>query len=151
VERGEDIPLLAAHFLEKHARAFRRDVSEFEPDALRALATHVWPGNVRELENAVERAVAVAKGPRVMHEDLPPEISGQSDAVAPAAGAFTAIPYRDAVEQVRDRFTREYLAALMREFKGNVKKAAERAGMERESLHRLIKKHGLHADDYRED
>ncbi len=72
-ERSEDVPLLAAHFLEKHARAFRRDVTGFEPDALAALASYPWPGNVRELENAVERAVAVARGSRVAAPDLPPE------------------------------------------------------------------------------
>ncbi|GEJ58096.1 sigma-54-dependent transcriptional regulator [Anaeromyxobacter diazotrophicus] len=147
-ERVEDVPLLAAHFLEKHARAFRRDVAEFAPDALRALTAYAWPGNVRELENAVERAVAVAKGRVVGAEDLPPDL-----AAAPAAGAGEALPdlpLRDVVELARDRVTRDYLVALLRELKGNVTKAAARAGMERESLHRLLKKHGLRSDDYRE-
>ena len=51
----------AGHLVDKHARAFRREVTEIEPDALRVLTTYRWPGNVRELENAVERAVALAK------------------------------------------------------------------------------------------
>jgi two-component system response regulator AtoC len=149
-ERAEDVPLLAAHFLEKHARAFRREIAEFEPEALEVLVGHAWPGNVRELENAVERAVAVAKGPRIGRRDLPPEVSSPGP-VAPAGSAMTALPYRDAVDQVRERFSREYLVALMREFKGNVTKAAERAGMERETLHRLMKKHGVRSYDFRED
>jgi len=149
-ERPDDIPLLAAHFLEKHARAFRREVAGFEPEALAALVGHAWPGNVRELENAVERAVAVAEGLRVGRRDLPPELSAEGGDALPGT-VTTALPYRDAVDQVRERFSRDYLVALMREFKGNVTKASERAGMERETLHRLLKKHGVRSYDFRED
>jgi two-component system response regulator AtoC len=148
-ERADDIPLLAAHFLEKHARAFRRDVRGYEPDALRVLTGYAWPGNVRELENAVERAVAVAKGELVAREDLPAELAASAGAAAPPGAALTALPYKEAVDRVRDRMTREYLVALMRELGGNVTKAAERAGMERESLHRLLKRHGIRSDDFR--
>jgi two-component system response regulator AtoC len=150
-ERAEDVPVLAAHFLEKHARAFRREVDGFEPEAIRALTSYTWPGNVRELENAVERAVAVARGARVAEGDLPQEVRAAAASGAAIPGdALTALPYRDAVEQARDRVSREYLVALLREQRGNVTKAAERAGMERESLHRLLKKHGLRSDDFRE-
>jgi DNA-binding NtrC family response regulator len=149
-ERVEDVPLLAAHFLEKHARAFRRDVSQITPDALRVLTSQGWPGNVRELENAIERAVAVARGNTITAEDLPPDLGSGPGGVQPAPEALPSLPLRDVVEQARDRVTREYLVALLRELKGNVTKAAARAGMERESLHRLLKKHGLRSDDYRE-
>src|SRR5512136_3414548 len=74
-ERAEDVPLLAAHFLEKHARAMRREIQGFDPEALRLLACSPWPGNVRELENAVERAVAIAAGPAILPRDLPPELA----------------------------------------------------------------------------
>jgi DNA-binding NtrC family response regulator len=148
-ERLEDVPLLAAHFLEKHARAFRRDVTGLEPDALAALTAYAWPGNVRELENAVERAVAVARGPLIARDDLPAELSAPS--AAPSGAALAALPYREAVEQVRERFSREYLLALMREFKGNVTKAAERARVERETLHRLLKRHGIRGHTFRDE
>jgi two-component system response regulator AtoC len=59
-ERSEDIPLLAQHFLQKHARALRRTYQGFELDALRRLAAYPWPGNVRELENAIESMVALS-------------------------------------------------------------------------------------------
>jgi DNA-binding NtrC family response regulator len=150
-ERSEDVPLLAAHFLEKHARAFRREVSGFEPDAMRVLTTYAWPGNVRELENAVERAVAVSKRPEIAQDDLPRELLVSSGTIAPPGATLTMLPYRDAVDRARDRVSREYLVALMRELRGNVTKAAERAGMERESLHRLLKKYKLRSDDFRED
>ena len=147
--RSEDVPLLATHFLEKYARAFRREVSGFDPDALRGLTAYAWPGNVRELENAVERAVAVAKGSSVTPQDLPPEVSGGRQGPALPPEVLPEAPLREVVDLARDRATRDYLIALMREYKGNVTKAAERAGMERESLHRLLKKHGLRTDDYR--
>jgi two-component system response regulator AtoC len=146
-DRTEDVPLLATHFLEKHARALRRDIAGIEPDALVRLAGHGWPGNVRELENTIERAVAVAGGDRISVADLPPEVAG-APAAAPA-GALAALPYRDAVAGARDRVTREYLVALLTEFEGNVTRAAERAGLERESLHRLLRKHGLRSEDFK--
>ncbi|HYQ81630.1 MAG TPA: sigma-54 dependent transcriptional regulator [Anaeromyxobacteraceae bacterium] len=147
-ERREDVPLLAGHFLEKHARAFRRDVSGFTPEALRTLTGYPWPGNVRELENAVERAVAVATGPEVDLRDLPPELKGAPEGALPAE-ILARMPYREAVETARDRVSREYLVALMREFGGNVTRAAERAGVERESLHRLLKRYGIRSDDFK--
>jgi two-component system response regulator AtoC len=152
-ERGGDVALLAAHLLEKHARAARRELAGFSPEALARLGAHAWPGNVRELENAVERAVAVAAGPVVEAGDLPaglgepPAAGGEPGAAAEAARV--EVPYREAVEQARDRSSREYLVALLTEFQGNVTRAAERAGLERESLHRLLKKHGLRSDDFK--
>jgi len=148
-ERPEDVPLLAAHLLEKHARALRRPLHGFAPEALARLAGHAWPGNVRELENVVERAVAVAGGERVEPGDLPPELSATALPATPGA-ALAALPYKDAVAGARDRVTREYLVALMTEFGGNVTRAAERAGVERESLHRLLRKHGLRSDDFKD-
>jgi DNA-binding NtrC family response regulator len=61
----------------------------------------------------------------------------------------TAMPYREAVEAARDRASRDYLVALMREFGGCVTWAAERAGMERESLHRVLKRYGIHSEDFK--
>ena len=154
-ERGEDVAVLAAHLLEKHARAARRELAGLSPEAVRRLEAHPWPGNVRELENAVERAVAVAVGPLIEAEDLPAEVGGGAGAAPvaeapPSEGTWRVeVPYREAVEQARDRSSREYLVALLTEFQGNVTRAAERAGLERESLHRLLKKHGLRSDDFK--
>jgi DNA-binding NtrC family response regulator len=150
-ERAGDVPLLAAHLLEKHARALRRDLSGFEPAALALHERHAWPGNVRELENAVERAVALAPGPLVRAGDLPPEVASTAAGaeVGPPAADLAALPYREVVDRERDRASREYLVALLTEFGGNVTRAAERAGMERETLHRLLKRHGLRSDDFK--
>jgi DNA-binding NtrC family response regulator len=148
-ERREDVPLLAMHFLAKHASTYHRELSGFEPDALRALAGYDWPGNVRELENAVERAAAIATDSQIELKDLPSEVqSGPTGELPPQM--LAGMPYRDAIEQARDRVSRDYLLALMREFHGNVTQAAERAGMERESLHRLLRRYGVRSEDFKE-
>jgi DNA-binding NtrC family response regulator len=150
-ERRDDIPLLAMHFL---SRTGRPELEGFTPEALRALTAYAWPGNVRQLENAVARAAAVAPGPRLTREDLPPELGSGASPASPASGAVPAedlakLPYREAVDGVRDTVSREYLTALMQEFGGNVTHAAERAGMERESLHRLLKRYGVRSEDFK--
>jgi two-component system response regulator AtoC len=143
------VPLLAAHFLAKHARALRRELAGFEPEALQRLGAHAWPGNVRELENAIERAVAVSAGDRIRVADLPSEVAGGGAAPPLDPAELAQLPYREAVEKARDRTSREYLVALLAEFGGNVTRAAERAGLERESLHRLLRKHGIKSDDFK--
>jgi DNA-binding NtrC family response regulator len=147
-DRREDIPLLASHFLEKHTGALRKDLSGIEADALRALTGYPWPGNVRELENAIERAVAVAKGPKIELRDLPPDVKGTQEGAIPGE-VLAKMPYREAVDLARDRVSRDYLTVLMREHEGNVTHAAQRAGMERESLHRLLKRYGIRSDDFK--
>jgi DNA-binding NtrC family response regulator len=147
-DRREDVPLLAGHFLEKHARVLGRPLTAIAPEALRALAGYPWPGNVRELENAVERAVAVAQGPVVQLRDLPVDVQGRQEGGLPPEQLAT-LPYREAIERARDRVTRDYLVALLRELEGNVTRAADRAGMARESLHRLLKRYGVRSDDFK--
>ncbi len=147
-DRREDVPLLAAHFLEKHTRLLGREVAGFDAEAVRALTGYPWPGNVRELENAVERAVAVSRGGTVAVRDLPADVRGTQEGAIPAE-VLARMPYREAVDLARDRVTRDYLTALLRDLDGNVTKAAERAGMARESLHRLLKRHGVRSDDFK--
>jgi DNA-binding NtrC family response regulator len=147
-DRREDIPLLAGHFLEKHASALRKELASIDADALRALAGYPWPGNVRELENAIERAVAVARGAAIALRDLPTDVKGTQEGAIPAE-VLAEMPYREAVDLARDRVSRDYLTALLRKHDGNVTHAAERAGMERESLHRLLKRYGVRSEDFK--
>jgi len=73
-ERSEDVMLLATHFLAFFAEKNGREIEGFSPDALDAMAGHHWPGNVRELQNAVERAVVLARENRIEVENLPPAV-----------------------------------------------------------------------------
>ena len=93
-ERGEDIPVLAHHFLKKFADANGKDVRRISDEALALLLRHPWPGNVRELENAMERAAVLANEP-VLTPDHFPTLRGIRAEAAPAgaAGALgVAIP-----------------------------------------------------------
>jgi DNA-binding NtrC family response regulator len=84
-ERREDIPDLAAHFLEQHRATRRLRLSDGALDALRL---YEWPGNVRELERLVERAVALAAGCQIELDDLPPQVRGEyRDVLAPSMAA----------------------------------------------------------------
>ena len=148
--RSEDIPALAAVLLERHGARRPAPPQGFTTDALSALVRYAWPGNVRELENAIERAIAVTDGPRIELEALPEEVSA---VLRPrlTRGTETHLTYREVVDVARDRASREYLIALMQELGGNVTEAARRAGMERETMHRLLKRYGVRSDDFRPD
>lgn len=73
-ERPDDVPLLARHFANQHARRNRREVRGIAPEAVDALCLWPWPGNVRELENAIERAVVLSRDEVIGLADLPPSI-----------------------------------------------------------------------------
>lgn len=147
-ERREDIPLLTDHFLKKLAAAHRRDVEGFTPEALQVLLSHEWPGNVRELENALERAVAISTGKYIEGSEVVIE-SDSSTGGSISGKSLVSLPYRDAIDLARDRFSREYLVALLNRFNGNVTKAAQHAGVERESLHRLLRKFDVQSDGFK--
>ncbi len=74
-EHPSDIPLLATHFLQQRAAENGKEIEGFTPEAMALLTHHAWPGNVRELENAVERAVVMARGKVILPEDLPATVS----------------------------------------------------------------------------
>jgi len=147
-ERREDIPVLAAVFLERHGGGRPGRPQGFTAESLSALVRHDWPGNVRELENAVERALAVSDGRRIELEAMPDEVA---QTLRPRLTRSTEVhlTYREVVDLARDRASREYLIALMRELGGNVTEAARRAGMERESMHRLLKRYGVRSDEFK--
>jgi two-component system response regulator HydG len=144
-ERREDIAPLAGLFLERYAK---EGTVGFTPEVLSALLEYDWPGNVRELENVIQRALAVSDGPRIGVAALPDEVAAARP-LAHVGATLEQLSYREMLEQARDRATREYLVAVLRDLDGNVTKAAERAGVERESLHRLLKRYGIRSDDFK--
>jgi two-component system, NtrC family, response regulator AtoC len=133
-ERPSDIPILIAHFLAKIARREGRPQASMSLEALELLQSHTWPGNVRELENAVERAVAVAKGDVVLPSDLPFEIHGARG--APSGGLLDDRPPLAELE-------RRYIALVLSECGGNKKKAAEKLGIDRRTLYRALERAGV--------
>jgi len=132
-ERREDVPLLAQHFLEKHRRP-DSPVLGFEPEAVAALAARDWPGNVRELENAVESALALARGERLALPDF--TLPGPRRAAA-APDAEPGLPLS------LDAYERAVLERALRESGGDATQAARRLGIGRSTFYRKLARHGI--------
>jgi two-component system, NtrC family, nitrogen regulation response regulator NtrX len=139
-DRREDIPELVEFFSKTYAAGSGQPSRQFSADALVLLQTRDWPGNVRELRNNVERVMIMASG------EPSEEISAGHLTAEPAAvnhGAMhdglLGLPLREA----RDMFERDYIAAQLSRFSGNISKTANFIGMERSALHRKIKTIGL--------
>jgi DNA-binding NtrC family response regulator len=131
-ERRDDIPLLAAHFLEGCAARNNKDISAFTTAALELLTRHDWPGNVRELKNAVERAVAYAGGAFITPEDLPPAVvRGAESPAGPGLREW---------KKTLERLEREFVEAALDEHGGNVTRAAQALGIHRSTLQRLMRR-----------
>jgi DNA-binding NtrC family response regulator len=147
-ERMDDVPLLVSHFIEKYNRLEKRKIEGVEPEALASLMGYYWPGNVRELENTIERAVLLTEGGRISRQ-LFLDILSEKRLVGGARQTRIDIPYREAIELVTNAATEEYLRGVLRMHEGNVTRAAAEAGVERESLHRLMKRFGIRSDDFK--
>jgi two-component system response regulator HydG len=134
-ERPFDIPLLVEHFINKVALAAGSPPLDVTAEALAILTAYAWPGNVRELENAIERAAALAQGPRLTPEDLPERIR--------AGGRQAALISRSRASKLTLReLEREYILETLRETGGNKLRAAEQLGLDRKTLYRKL-------DEYR--
>lgn len=135
-ERREDIPLLAAAFLERYAVREDRAMHGIDDEALDLLGSHDWPGNVRELENAIERGVVIAAGERLTAADLPPRLSGERH----GAGSSRLNLEGDAPLA---EIEKEAVAATMARHGGNKSRAARTLGISRKLLYSMIRKYGL--------
>jgi transcriptional regulator with PAS, ATPase and Fis domain len=132
-ERREDIPLLAAHFLERISRELGRDVNEIQDGALRILMDYHWPGNVRELENAVERAVVTCRG-----RELAAEHFGFL-----ASAAATAQPWNVPAGASLQDMEKVVIVATLERTGGNIKESASVLGIDRSTLYEKIKKYEI--------
>jgi DNA-binding NtrC family response regulator len=130
-QRREDIPLLAHHFLHKQLGRHGKKILGFTDEAMDALARHDWPGNVRELENAIERAVVLAKGDRI----TPADLLYYGLALKPEAGTEGLPP----LAEVEKR----HIAKALSHHGNNRTAAAKTLGIDRKTLWRKIRAYGL--------
>ena len=144
-ERPEDIAILAHRILADESDKRPGGPRALAPSALQLLEACAWPGNVRQLRAAVQRAAIVAAGPNIELADLPPELL---DEVGPIH-ADAALTWHEAMDRARERAGSAYLRMTLAAEAGNVAAAARRAGVERESFYRLLRRHGVRPDDYR--
>jgi two-component system response regulator HydG len=141
-DRREDIPLLAAHFLDRISREHGTKYT-LSDEALRTMMRHDWPGNVRELENSIERACTMSSGPILHLGDLPTQLQ-QQGLEAQRATAFADEPERTApqVTTLAD-MERQAILGAIRTLKGDKLQAAKLLGIGKTTLYRKLKEYGI--------
>ena len=145
-ERRDDIPLLSNYFLKILQGTVNTPVSEISNEAIAAMQAYSWPGNVRQLRNVIEWLLIMSQGncdEPIKASKLPPEILSNSVTISRKEGDFDmmSMPLREA----REIFERQYLAAQMNRFNGNISRTSAFVGMERSALHRKLKSLNIHA------
>jgi two-component system response regulator HydG len=150
-DRREDIPLLAAHFLDRISREHGVKFT-LSDEALRTMMRHDWPGNVRELENSVERACALSSGPVLHLGDLPTQLQQQgledrriAAIVSESAGNLS----EPNVKPLAD-LERQAIFEAIRTLNGDKLQAAKLLGIGKTTLYRKLKEYGI-ADPLRDE
>jgi two-component system nitrogen regulation response regulator NtrX len=143
-ERREDIPALCQHFLKRASESSGLLMREITNEAMIILQSYSWPGNVRQLRNVMEWILIMAPGDShqpVRANMLPSELFDANPAHIrnDINGELISMPLR----QAREMFERQYLAAQINRFGGNISKTSAFVGMERSALHRKLKMLGL--------
>jgi DNA-binding NtrC family response regulator len=140
-ERGEDVMILAKHFLQRFSTKYGKQVERLDPRAQGLLLAYPWPGNVRELSHVIERAVLWSKGPILDVEHLALDVSagqgeGPQEALNPLPGSRPA-------GMDLEQWERSLIEQALRESEGNQTRAAQRLGISRDTLRYRLKKYGL--------
>ena len=130
-DRGDDIELLANHFLLVYTDRYRKAISGFDASAMQALREHPWPGNVRELDHAIERAVLLSSSPMIRSVDL-------GLRAASSLGGTLRLE-----EMSLEEVEKHLIQRMLARHGGNVSKAADALGLSRSALYRRLQKFGL--------
>jgi two-component system, NtrC family, response regulator HydG len=131
-ERREDIPLLVQHFIQKYAMQMNKRITGITPAAMALIQQYHWPGNVRELENAIERAIVVARDG---------ELQAENFVIRPSAGQATSIVPPSAQGTLEDA-EKEHILRILANCDYNQTRAAEVLKIDRVTLHKKLKKYG---------
>ncbi len=148
-DRPEDFTLLVEHLL--RSAGFEHSVRGIAPDVAQVFLAYHWPGNVRELRNTLLRAIPFCAGDLIDMEALPEAmLRGSADAQRESEAAAEALPLPDsdmsmkeAKDQLIEAFEKRYLEDLLERCDGNLSKAARDAGVDRKTVARMLKRHGI--------
>jgi two-component system NtrC family response regulator len=135
-QRGNDILLLARHFLARHERGMGKDTKGFTPRAEACLLQHAWPGNVRELDNKVRRAIILSGGASITPAHL--GFEGQDDTTETPPPSLPG-----SLREARSRLENSMVIEALKQCDGNILKASEALGVSRPTLYELMRKHGI--------
>jgi len=128
--RQEDIPMLARHFVQKHAKRCKVKPRPISREALSCMVNYDWPGNVRELENAIERALVLGSSDMILPEDLPESLLERTP-----PPEMTEAKYHAAVKELKKQLIRD----AVEQTQGSYAEAARILGVHPNYLHRLIR------------
>jgi len=142
-ERKEDIPLLVDHFIRKYNRVLGKNLTAIGPGVVRKLMEYDFPGNVRELENIIERAMAVNRGNLLTEDSLELSFGSVGSSGHGEEIPITTLDLRRARAKTLKEFEKQFLEKLLQAAGGNITEAAKIAGIKRQSLHRMLKRHGF--------
>jgi len=138
IDRREDIPLLVQYFLIKTAEKMSHAINGFSQEAMELLISADWPGNIRQLQNVVEQSIALSTE-SLISETLVKNALRDKTTILPS------------FQQAKDKFERDYLAKLLQITAGNVSQAARIAQRNRTEFYKLLNRHHLTAEAFRED
>jgi len=134
-QRKEDIPLLCAHFIQRHCQRLNLKEKSLNPEVLELLVSYHWPGNVRELENILERAIILSANHKISVSDLPRQISeGKTTTFVQEEG-----PSHPSLEELE----KAYIFWVLSQNEWNKSKVAQILGIDTSTLYRKIEKYGL--------
>jgi two-component system nitrogen regulation response regulator NtrX len=135
--RGNDVVLIAEHFLRRFAAETGQPKKKLSSGAASKLKAYPWPGNVRELRNVAERLAILLRSDTIEPEDI--QLGTRTEVPAEIA---PNLPLREA----RDEFEKQYILSRLREFAGNVSRTADALGVERSNLYRKLNAYGIRVE-----
>jgi DNA-binding NtrC family response regulator len=147
-ERREDIPHLVNHLLEKHCEELKRPRKRVSAELMHYFLQAPWEGNVRELENIIIRGILFAPGDEIRPDDIGvPDLLKEKKCLV--ENSVKNLNYRNAKEELLQRFHARYIGNLLSHTEGNVSQAARICGLERQALQQLMRKYGIRSEDFR--
>ncbi len=138
-ERGNDIILLARHFLAQYAAKLNSPVVDFSSEAERKLLLYSWPGNVRELEHVIERVLILCTE-KIIRED---------HIVLPSDTNSSQLSFQEMKANVISQFEITYIRSLLTVYRGNITRAAQAAQKERRTFWELVRKHNIDVEKFK--
>jgi DNA-binding NtrC family response regulator len=139
-ERRDDILPLAHYLLQELNRKNSKQIIGFSPETEAAMRAYSWPGNTREMQNLISRAYFLTSSSTIEIEDFPLPTLSPSFQIN---NKMLNLTFSDAKELVLKKFEIEYLKYHLKQNEGNITKTAEDCGLDRRSIHRIIKKHNF--------
>lgn len=142
-DRKEDIPLLAAHFLQKFNQRLNKNIQSISAEAMEQLKAYDYPGNVRELENMIERTIALESGATILPESLPPMVNTPSGRKMASSHEIEVTTEGIDLEKVIGQIEKELLVKAIHAANGTKKKAAKLLNISFRSMRYRIEKYNL--------